>query len=61
MNAKALPQKEWSRKSFMKVTMLVQVPPNVWNGFKGCRYHTISGGNLASHVHQVDEIKRLSP
>ena len=40
---------------------LVQVPPNVWNGFKGVGTTPSLVANLASHVHQVDEIKRLSP
>lgn len=40
---------------------LVQVPPMVWNGFKGIGTAPSLVANLASHPHSVEEIKRLDP
>ncbi len=40
---------------------LVQVPPGVWNGFKGCGVAPSLVANLASHPHSADEISRMDP
>jgi dTDP-4-dehydrorhamnose 3,5-epimerase len=40
---------------------LVQVPPGVWNGFKGIGTETAIVANCASHPHDPDEISRLDP
>lgn len=40
---------------------LVQVPPMVWNGFKGIGTAPSLVANLASHPHSAEEIKRLDP
>lgn len=40
---------------------LVQVPPGVWNGFKGCGVTPSLVANLASHPHSADEISRMDP
>lgn len=40
---------------------LVQVPPLVWNGFKGIGTAPALVANLASHPHSAEEIKRLDP
>ncbi|HMW92645.1 MAG TPA: dTDP-4-dehydrorhamnose 3,5-epimerase family protein [Candidatus Obscuribacter sp.] len=40
---------------------LVQVPPGVWNGFKGVGTAPALVANLASHPHSADEISRLDP
>ena len=41
--------------------LLVQVPPGVWNGFKGCGTEAALVANCASIVHDPDEIVRLDP
>ena len=41
--------------------VLVQVPPRVWNGFKGVGVETAIVANCASIVHDPDEIVRLDP
>jgi dTDP-4-dehydrorhamnose 3,5-epimerase len=40
---------------------LVQVPPLVWNGFKGVGTQTAIVANCATHPHDPDEIQRLDP
>jgi dTDP-4-dehydrorhamnose 3,5-epimerase len=40
---------------------LVQVPPLIWNGFKGCGTQTAIVANCATHPHDPDEIQRLDP
>ena len=40
---------------------LVKIPPRVWNGFKGMGTEMAILANCASHVHDPDEIKRMSP
>ncbi len=40
---------------------LVQVPPGVWKGFKGCGVAPSLVVNLASHPHSADEISRMDP
>jgi dTDP-4-dehydrorhamnose 3,5-epimerase len=41
--------------------VLVQVPPLVWNGFKGIGIDVAIVANCASIVHDPDEIVRLDP
>src|SRR5262245_29223337 len=41
--------------------VLVQVPPLVWNGFKGVGVEVAIVANCASIVHDPDEIVRLDP
>ncbi|HSG81498.1 MAG TPA: dTDP-4-dehydrorhamnose 3,5-epimerase family protein [Gemmatimonadota bacterium] len=41
--------------------LLVQVPPLVWNGFKGVGTQTAIVANFATHPHDPDEIQRLDP
>ncbi len=41
--------------------LLVQVPPLVWNGFKGVGTQTAIVANCATHPHDPDEIQRLDP
>ena len=40
---------------------LVTVPPNVWNGFKGCGTEMALVANCASIPHDPTEISRLDP
>jgi dTDP-4-dehydrorhamnose 3,5-epimerase len=40
---------------------LVTVPPNVWNGFKGCGTEMALVANCASIPHDPTEISRLEP
>ncbi len=40
---------------------LIQVPPLVWNGFKGVGTETAIVANCATHPHDPDEIQRLDP
>ena len=40
---------------------LVQVPPGVWNGFKGIGMTPAIVANCASIVHDPDEITRMDP
>jgi dTDP-4-dehydrorhamnose 3,5-epimerase len=40
---------------------LVQVPPGVWNGFKGIGLAPAVVANCASIVHDPDEITRMDP
>ena len=40
---------------------LVQVPPGVWNGFKGIGVTPAVVANCASIVHDPDEITRMDP
>jgi dTDP-4-dehydrorhamnose 3,5-epimerase len=40
---------------------LVQVPPMIWNGFKGCGVTEAIVCNCATIVHDPDEIERLDP
>jgi dTDP-4-dehydrorhamnose 3,5-epimerase len=40
---------------------LVQVPPGVWNGFKGVGVTPALVANCASIVHDPDEITRMDP
>ena len=40
---------------------LVQVPPGVWNGFKGIGLTPAVVANCASIVHDPDEITRMDP
>lgn len=40
---------------------LVQIPPGVWNGFKGVGTHLAIVANCASHPHSPDEIERMDP
>ena len=40
---------------------LVQVPPLVWNGFKGIGTGPALVANCATHPHDPDEIHRLDP
>jgi len=40
---------------------LVTVPPNVWNGFKGCGTKMALVANCASIPHDPTEISRLEP
>jgi dTDP-4-dehydrorhamnose 3,5-epimerase len=40
---------------------LVQVPPGVWNGFKGIGRDTSIVANCASLPHDPDEIERMDP
>lgn len=40
---------------------LVQVPPGVWNGFKGLAAHPSMVCNCATLPHDPDEITRLDP
>jgi dTDP-4-dehydrorhamnose 3,5-epimerase len=40
---------------------LIQVPPLVWNGFKGVGTQTAIVANCATHSHDPDEIQRLDP
>jgi dTDP-4-dehydrorhamnose 3,5-epimerase len=40
---------------------LVQVPPLVWNGFKGYGTQMAIVANCATHPHEPDEIQRLDP
>ena len=40
---------------------LVQVPPLVWNGFKGVGTQTAIVANCSTHPHDPNEIQRLDP
>ena len=40
---------------------LVTVPPNIWNGFKGCGTEMSLVANCASIPHDPNEISRLDP
>ena len=40
---------------------LVQIPPGVWNGFKGCGTAASIVANLASIAHDPGEISRMDP
>lgn len=40
---------------------LVQIPPGVWNGFKGVGTETAIVANCASHPHSPNEIERMDP
>jgi dTDP-4-dehydrorhamnose 3,5-epimerase len=40
---------------------LVQVPPGVWNGFKGLGHEPALVANCATHPHDPDEIMRMDP
>jgi dTDP-4-dehydrorhamnose 3,5-epimerase len=40
---------------------LVQVPPRIWNGFKGCGTTEAIVCNCATIVHDPEEIERLDP
>lgn len=40
---------------------LVRIPPNVWNGFKGCGTQMAIVANCSTHPHDPDEIQRLDP
>lgn len=40
---------------------LVQVPPGVWNGFKGVATHPSMVCNCADLAHDPEEIKRMDP
>lgn len=40
---------------------LVTIPPMVWNGFKGIGDRVAIVANCATHPHDPDEIRRLSP
>jgi len=40
---------------------LVQVPPGIWNGFKGYGTHMAVVANCATHPHDPDEVVRLDP
>ena len=40
---------------------LVTVPPNIWNGFKGCGTEMALVANCASIPHDPTEISRLEP
>ena len=40
---------------------LVQIPPGVWNGFKGCGTIPSIVANLASTAHDPAEISRMDP
>jgi dTDP-4-dehydrorhamnose 3,5-epimerase len=40
---------------------LVQVPPGVWNGFKGLGHETALVANCATHPHDPGEIVRMDP
>ncbi|NOT34583.1 MAG: dTDP-4-dehydrorhamnose 3,5-epimerase family protein [Candidatus Eisenbacteria bacterium] len=41
--------------------VLVQVPPGVWNGFKGIGVEPAMVANCASHEHDPHEIVRMDP
>jgi dTDP-4-dehydrorhamnose 3,5-epimerase len=40
---------------------LVQVPPGVWNGFKGVAVHPSLVCNCATLPHEAEEIRRADP
>jgi len=40
---------------------LVQIPPNVWNGFKGVGNKTAIVADLTDKAHDVDIMERLDP
>ena len=40
---------------------LVQIPPNVWNGFKGLGTETSIVANCASHPHDLSHSVRIPP
>jgi dTDP-4-dehydrorhamnose 3,5-epimerase len=40
---------------------LVQIPPGVWNGFKGIGVKPAYVANCASEPHDPEEIARLDP
>jgi dTDP-4-dehydrorhamnose 3,5-epimerase len=40
---------------------LVQIPPNVWNGFKGMGEHMAIVANCSTHPHDPTKTQRLDP
>lgn len=43
------------------IYQLVQIPPRIWNGFKGIGTAPAIVANCATHPHSADEIVRLDP
>jgi dTDP-4-dehydrorhamnose 3,5-epimerase len=40
---------------------LVQIPPKVWNGFKGIGEHQAIVANCATHPHDPTQTEKLDP